>query len=110
MARYLVLYRSKVSAAEQMEGASPEDAQAGMEAWMQWAGKVGGAMVDMGSPLQTVATVGGTGGGGFIGGFSVLEADSADAAKALVDGHPHLMSPGDPSIEVLEFLPIPGMS
>lgn len=92
-----------------MEGASPEDAQAGMEAWMQWAGKVGNAMVDMGSPLQTVANVGGSSDGGYIGGFSVLEADSTDDAKALVDGHPHLMSPGDPSIEVLEFLPVPGM-
>ena len=109
MAKYLVLYRSKVSAAEQMQGASPEDAQAGMEAWTQWAGKVGNAMVDMGSPLQTVATVGGSTDGAYIGGFSILEADSADAAKALVDGHPHLMSPGDPSIEVLEFLPVPGM-
>lgn len=109
MAKYLVLYRSKVSAAEQMEGASPEDAQAGMEAWMQWAGIVGDAMVDMGSPLQTVASVGGSSDGTHIGGFSILEADSADAAKGLVDGHPHLMSPGDPSIEVLEFLPVPGM-
>jgi hypothetical protein len=110
VAKYLVLYRSKVSAAEQMEGASPEDAQAGMEAWMQWSGNVGNAMVDMGSPLQTVAVVRGSSDGPYIGGFSVLEADSTDAAKALVDGHPHLMSPGDPSIEVLEFLPIPGMS
>jgi hypothetical protein len=110
VAKYLVLYRSKVSAAEQMEGASPEQAQAGMDAWMQWSGKVGNALVDMGSPLQSVAVVGGSSGGAHIGGFSVLEADSADAAKALVDGHPHLMSPGDPSIEVLEFLALPGMS
>jgi hypothetical protein len=109
VAKYLVLYRSKVSAGEQMEGASPEDAQAGMEAWMQWAGKVGDAMVDMGSPLQTVATVGGSDSGTYISGFSILEADSSKAAEGLVDGHPHLMSPGDPSIEVLEFLAIPGM-
>jgi len=110
VAKYLVLYRSKVSAAEQMEGASPEDAQAGMDAWMQWSGKVGNAMVDMGSPLQSVAVVGGSSDGTHISGFSVLEADSADAAKALVDNHPHLMSPGDPSIEVLEYLTLPGMS
>ena len=110
MAKYLVLYRSKVSAAEQLEGASPEDAQAGMDAWMQWSGKVGNAMVDMGSPLQSVAVMGGSGDGAHISGFSVLEADSAEAAKALVDGHPHLMSPGEPSIEVLEFLALPGMS
>jgi hypothetical protein len=110
VAKYLVLYRSKVSAAEQMEGASPEDAQAGMDAWMQWSSKVGNAMVDMGSPVQSVAVVGGSSDGAHIGGFSVLEAESAGAAKALVDGHPHLMSPGDPSIELLEFLSVPGMS
>ena len=109
MAKYLVLYRSKLSGGEQMEGASSEEAQAGMDAWMQWAGKVGDAMVDMGSPLEKVATVGGSGDGAYVSGFSILEADSTDAAKALVDGHPHLMSPGDPSIEVLEFLPAPGM-
>jgi hypothetical protein len=66
-------------------------------------------MVDMGSPLQSVSVVGGSNEGAHIGGFSILEADSAEAAKALVEGHPHLMSPGDPTIEVLEFLPVPGM-
>jgi hypothetical protein len=110
VAKYLVLYRAKVSAAEQMEGASAEDAQAGMDAWMQWAGKVGDAMVDMGSPLQSVATIGGSEGDSHVSGFSVLEAESADAAKGLVEGHPHMMSPVGPSIEILEFLPVPGMS
>jgi hypothetical protein len=56
--KYLVLYRSSMSAGEQMAGGSPEDAQAGMELWMSWAGRVGAAMVDMGSPLNDVATVG----------------------------------------------------
>jgi len=27
----------------------------------------------------------------------------------MLDGHPHFMSPGDNSIEILEFLPVPGM-
>jgi hypothetical protein len=85
-----------------------------MELWMAWAGRVGGAMADMGSPIEGVATVdsGGSSAGGsrpYIGGFSILEADSVDAVKQLLDDHPHFHSPGDPSIEVLEFLPIPGM-
>jgi hypothetical protein len=85
-----------------------------MALWMNRAGRVGNAIVDMGSPVASVATVtasGSTAGasGPFIGGFSVLEADSVDDAKKLLDDHPHFHAPGDPSIEVLEFLPIPGM-
>jgi hypothetical protein len=114
VSKYLVLYRSSVSASEQMAGSDPAAAQAGMELWMKWAGRVGGAMSDMGSPLASVATVTASGSSSgasspFIGGFSILEADSVDAAKKLLDDHPHFHSPGDPSIEVLEFLPIPGM-
>jgi hypothetical protein len=111
--KYMVLYRSSVPASEQM-GSDPEAAQAGMALWMNWAGRVGGAMADMGSPLGSVATITASGSTAdisspLIGGFSVLEADSVDAAKKLLDDHPHFHAPGDRSIEVLEFLPIPGM-
>jgi hypothetical protein len=110
MKKYLVLYRSPVSADEQMAGSTPEDAQAGMEAWMTWAGKAGSAIVDLGSPLSSVADVGSKpDNGNFIGGFSVLQAESAAAVEKLLDGHPHLQMPGDASIQVLEYLPIPGM-
>jgi hypothetical protein len=109
----MVLYRSRVPATEQM-GSDPEAAQAGMALWINWAGRVGSALADMGSPLGSVATItasGSTADGSspFIGGFSVLEADSVVAAKKLLNDHPHFHAPGDPSIEVLEFLPIPGM-
>jgi hypothetical protein len=114
MPKYLVLYRSAVSAKEQMANSDPQAAQAGMDLWMNWAGRVGNAIADMGSPLASVAIVTGSGStaeatGPFIGGFSVLEADSVDDAKKLLDDHPHFHAPGDPSIEVLEFLPITGM-
>jgi hypothetical protein len=109
MAKYLVLYRSSVPATEQMAAGSPEDTQAGMELWMQWAGRAGDAIVDMGSPLSSTGVVGGPGQADkAIGGYSILEADSPKALAKLLDGHPHLHSPGDPSIETLEFLPIPG--
>jgi hypothetical protein len=115
MPKYMVLYRSSVPAGEQMGGDDPKAAQAGMELWMKWAGRVGGAITDMGSPLGSVVTVTPSGptaagaGSPLIGGFSVLEADSVDTVKKLLDDHPHFHAPGDPSIEVLEFLPIPGM-
>jgi hypothetical protein len=93
-----------------MANTTPEQAQAGMEAWMQWAGKAGNALVDLGSPLSSVATVGSSGGadGMAIGGFSIMEADSADAVAKLLKDHPHFQTPGTNAIEVLEYLPIPG--
>jgi hypothetical protein len=109
--KYMVLYRSTVPATEQM-GSDPNAAQAGMALWMEWFGRVGGALIDAGSPLATVATLSGSGatdqgGGPCIVGYSVLEAASGDAAREVVDGHPHFHAPGA-SIELLELLPTPG--
>ena len=107
----MVLYRSSTPATEQMAAGTPEQAQAGMEAWMTWAGKAGSALVDLGAPLASAGRVGKASASSdsqVIAGFSILEAGSADAAKGILDGHPHFDSPGDSSIEILEFLPIPG--
>ena len=108
MTKYLVLYRSSTPPTEQMANVTPEQAQAGMEAWMQWAGKADKAILDLGSPLSSVGTVGKPDPAQHIGGFSVLEADSKEVLINLLDGHPHFHSPGENSIEVLEFLPVPG--
>jgi hypothetical protein len=95
-----------------MASSTPEQAQAGMDAWMKWAEKCGDAIVDLGSPLGTAKRV--TPGGvsdspSQAGGFSVLQGDSIDDVTALLADHPHFMTPGDPSIDVSEYLPIPGM-
>jgi len=109
MPKYLALYRASASAQEQMANTTPEQAQAGMELWMTWAGKAGSALVDLGAPLASVATVGdGEAKDEPIAGFSVLEADSTEAVTELLDGHPHFHTPGATAIEVLEFQPIPG--
>ena len=105
MAKFLVLYRSRTTAAEQMTAGTPEQARAGMEAWMTWAQRAGDAVVDLGSPL-TVVEPGGDAGDP-IGGFSVLQADDAEALGKVLDGHPHAAMGG--TIEILEFLPMPGM-
>ena len=110
MTKFMVLYRSAVSAREQMASGTPEQAQAGMDAWMAWAGKAGDAIVDLGAPLADAAHVGPGSAGGdpeYISGFSILQAESADAVTAVLDGHPHLQTGG--SIDVFEFLSMPGM-
>lgn len=99
MAKFLVLYRSPVSAREQMASATPEQAQAGMEAWQAWAQKAGSAIVDLGAPLD---------GEGDVTGFSILHADTRGDIDEVLAEHPHRHLPGA-GIDVLEFLSMPGM-
>jgi len=96
--KFLILYRADVSAAEQMANASPEQQQAGMQAWMEWFGKAGDAVLDGGAPLS--------GDDKTITGYSLMQADSRQALDAILDGHPHTMVG---TLEVLECLPMPGM-
>jgi hypothetical protein len=111
--KFLALYRSSVSAQEMMAAGTPEEAQEGLKAWAAWILRVGDAIVDPGAPLGNETTVpagsGSGNGASHVTGYSVVEADSIDAARALFDAHPHLSSPGNPSIELLEALPVPGM-
>jgi len=109
MPKYLVLYRASSDAQAQMGDMTPEQAQAGMELWMQWAGKAGSSLVDLGAPVQPVATLGTDGGKDLpIAGFSILDAGSKDAVTKLLEDHPHFHTPGATAIDVLEFQPIPG--
>ena len=112
MKKFLVLYQSTKAAAEQMKNATPEQAKAGMDAWMSWAGRAGSAIVDMGSPVGAGLKFSGSGPAANsttpVGGYSILQAESKDALTKLLDNHPHFMAPGA-SIEVFEFLPMPGM-
>jgi hypothetical protein len=77
-----------------------------MAAWGAWFQEVGGALKDPGNPVsqsRTVApdgTVAHGGGANPASGYSLLEADSLDAAVALAKGCPVLQ--GGASIEVAE--------
>ena len=57
MKKFLVLYQSTVSASEQMKNATPQQAKAGMDAWMAWARRAGSGIVDMGSPVASAGRV-----------------------------------------------------
>lgn len=108
MTKYLVLYRADVSAEEQMQQ-SEEEGQAETQEWMAWAGKTGEALLDFGSPLgnaRVVTASGASASSSSAAGYSIIEADDADAAAALMDGHPHLKIG---TIEILETIEISGM-
>ena len=111
MKKFLVLYKASTSAFEQMKKATPEQQRAGMDAWMSWAKKAAPFIVDLGAPLGKSIRVtkgGSTPSTNDLGGFSILQAESKDAlAEALAD-HPHLGRP-EASIDVIDFIPMPGM-
>ena len=107
MKKFVVLSRSPMSAKAQMAQATPEQAKAGMDAWMRWAKESEKAIVDLGAPLDDPVVVGpGKPVGDHIGGFSILQAESVESIKRILQGHAHLMMSGG-WIEVHEFLPMP---
>jgi hypothetical protein len=109
MKRFLVLYRAPVGAMEQMASSTPEQAQAGMEQWMAWSKRAGTALVDLGLPCGNAQTVGASMSGSLAAGYSIIQAASVAAARALFTDHPHLHMPGG-SVEILELLPLPDMA
>jgi hypothetical protein len=106
MKKFLVLYRSNTPSSERMAHATPEQNQAVMAAWRGWAQRAAASLVELGAPLATPTVLKGSAAPGFVGGFSIVQAESADAAKKIFDGHPHFEHPGN-SIELFEHLAMP---
>jgi YCII-related domain len=107
MKKFLVLYRSTASAMDQMASITPEQRKAEMDKWMAWGASAGTALAEWGAPLGESAVLRGSKAQGFIGGYSIVQADSLDSAKQLFDSHPHFGAPGA-SIELLEIQSMPG--
>ena len=112
MSKFFLLYLAPVSAIEQMmSNSNPEQMKAGMDAWMEWMKKHEKAIVDMGAPLGKTKRVTATSVASVrneVTGYTIVEAESHDAAAALLVGHPHLNMPGA-YVDVLSVTPIPGM-
>ena len=112
MKKYIVIYHAPEELMAQSANSTPEEMEKGMEPWMVWAAKCGDQLVDLGAPLM----------GGQkllpdgkiensireVAGYSVLQAENMEEAKALLDGHPHLAWDGACEIEVHEVMPLPG--
>jgi hypothetical protein len=85
--------------------------QEGMAAWKAWAQKHGAAIVSMGGPLGKTKKVTERGIEDIsnqLGAYTIVRAESHEAAAKLFEKHPHFtMFPGD-SVEIMPVLPIPG--
>ena len=113
MKKFLVLYMANSADFEKMmKTSTPEQQKKGMEAWMHWMKAHQASMVDGGAPLGKTKRVDGQGAKDAkndVGGYSIVQADSHDAATKLFNkDHPHLMMPGA-WIEVVEVMAMPGM-
>ena len=87
----------------------PKDME-GMQAWMKWAEDHKSSIVQMGGPLGKTKVVNKSGISDIrneMGAFSVVTAESHEAAAKMFENHPHFMIfPGD-RVEVVEIGEIP---
>ncbi len=99
MKKFMVLYRAPIQEfKEMMAKSTPEQQKAGMDEWRTWMDANKNFFVDGGSPLgktKRVDTSGATDSANDIGGYSIVQAESADEAAKILSSSPHLkMSPG----------------
>jgi hypothetical protein len=85
--------------------------QEGMAGWKAWVEKHHAAIVGMGGPLGKTKKISPQGIediSNLMSAFTVVRAESHEAAAKMFEKHPHFMLfPGD-SVEVMPVLPIPG--
>jgi hypothetical protein len=103
MGRYLLAYYGEPKFNRPKEGSEH------MARWRAWMGGLGDAVVDPGLPVmrgKTVSSRGVTEGRGSdrLAGFTVVKADSLDAAVAMTRGCPHL---DHGTIDVHEVMDMP---
>lgn len=83
----------------------------GMAAWQAWVEKHQAVIVDLGGPLgktKKITQHGIDDTSNHLGAFTVVRAQSHEAAAKLFENHPHFaIFPGD-GVEVMPVLPIPG--
>ncbi len=90
---------------------TPEEGQECMQSWKDWAAGLGKALVNPGTPVgvTTVLNADGVSGAASphpIMGFSILEAESMDAALELLKDCPHIHLIGG-TLEVSEMMEMP---
>ena len=108
MPQFIMIYKGEATDVADM---SEEAAADVMAKWGAWMGRVGPALTDIGSPFGpgiSLVDDGTTGDPANLTGYSIVEADDLDEARALTGGHPYLSEGrGNFSIELFELMPVP---
>lgn len=114
MSKFMVLYQAPFNATKKMETSSSEQMKKSMAEWSAWKKKTEktGASFEFGMPLDAKVQLNPDGTTSAskleVSGYGMVEADSLEAALALLKDHPHLKAHGA-SLEILAFVPMPGM-
>ncbi|HKO67043.1 MAG TPA: hypothetical protein VJU53_04480 [Burkholderiaceae bacterium] len=116
MKKFLAVYLGSASgmdAWKKMDEAKRKQQEAaGMEAWMKWATLNQKSIVDQGAPLgktKRISAQGISDTKNELTAYTIVEADTHEAAAKLFEKHPHFMIfPGD-AVEIMECLPMPKM-
>jgi hypothetical protein len=114
---YLAIFLGSKTSAKMMawnslpEAERGEKEREGIAAWKAWVEKHQGAIVAMGGPLGKTKKITQRGIEDIsneMAAFTVVRAESNEAAVKLFENHPHFtIFPGE-SVEVMPVLPIPG--
>ena len=116
MKRYMAVYTGSPNAFEnyakrfKSEDERKQNDSKGMQAWMKWAKDHEKSIVDGGTPLgrtKRVTKDGIADTRNNLGAYTIVEAESQEAAAKMFVGHPHFtIFPGD-GVEIMECLPMP---
>ena len=113
MKKFIAIYMASGADFEKMmRNSTPEQRKKGMEAWMKWMNENKASILEGGAPLGKTKRADAAGVSDTknnIGGYSIVQAETHDAATKLFGkNHPHLQMPGA-WVEILEIMPVPGM-
>jgi hypothetical protein len=116
MKRFLAIYTGTPASMSRWNDLSESERQvrqqAGISAWHAWGEKHKDAILDAGGPLgrtKGVTSAGIADVRNAMTGYTVIRAESHEAAAQLFENHPHFtIFPGD-GVDVMECLPIPGL-
>ena len=107
MSKFIFLYRGP---ATPMDDIPPEQGEELAAAWTAWSESAGPALVDFGNPFGARTAVGDDGktrDASDLNGYTIVQADNLEAAKALTEKHPFLTEgKGRFAIEVYELVPM----
>lgn len=114
--KYLAVFMGSVANLEKWkamdEARRKEAEQTGIEAWSRWATSHADAIADSGSPLGKTKRISARGiadAKNEMAAYTIVEAESHEAAAGMFANHPHFtIFPGE-AVEVMECLPMPGM-
>lgn len=115
MKRFLAVYTGSAAATARWEALTEAERNArqaaGFSAWHQWVTDHHASIVEMGGPLGRTKRVAADGISDIrnaMAAFTIVQADSHEAAARLFVDHPHFtIFPGE-SVEIMPCLPVPG--